>query len=60
MASTAGSRVISEAVAVRCTECGREVDELLTIAERWTWWSDEYGTFCRSALCAPGASSDSE
>jgi hypothetical protein len=28
---------------VRCTECAREADELATIAERWTWWSDGVG-----------------
>jgi hypothetical protein len=24
----------------RCTECGREVDEFMTIAERWLYYSD--------------------
>jgi hypothetical protein len=31
--------VIEEA-AVVCTECGREVDEFTTIAERWLYYSD--------------------
>jgi hypothetical protein len=34
---------------VLCAECDREVDELLTIAERWRWWSDGCGqllVFC--------------
>lgn len=25
---------------VTCTECGRSVDELTTIADRWTYWTD--------------------
>jgi hypothetical protein len=28
---------------VQCAKCGRDADELATIAERWTWWSDGCG-----------------
>jgi hypothetical protein len=28
---------------IRCTECGREVDEFMTIAEGWGYWSDGCG-----------------
>ena len=29
--------------AIRCSECHREVDEFLAIAERWGYWSDGCG-----------------
>lgn len=28
---------------IRCAECCREADELLTIKDQWTWWSDGCG-----------------
>jgi hypothetical protein len=27
-------------MAIRCTECHREVDEFTAIKERWGYWSD--------------------
>jgi predicted RNA-binding Zn-ribbon protein involved in translation (DUF1610 family) len=32
-----------EALAVRCRECRRQVDEFTAIAERWVYWSDGSG-----------------
>ncbi|MBA3434040.1 MAG: hypothetical protein H0U08_08115 [Actinobacteria bacterium] len=28
---------------IRCEKCGREVDELTAITERWGYWSDGCG-----------------
>jgi hypothetical protein len=29
--------------AIRCEQCGREVDEFTAIKERWGYWSDGCG-----------------
>jgi hypothetical protein len=46
---------VLDQAAIRCAECGREVDEFTAIAEKWGYWSDGVGelvSFCPSALDA--------
>jgi hypothetical protein len=37
---------------VRCSECGRAVDEFTTIAERWLYYSDGRDLFPYCPMCA--------
>jgi hypothetical protein len=39
-------------LAVRCTECDREVDEFTTIAERWLYYYDESELLPYCPACA--------
>jgi hypothetical protein len=34
---------VLDATAIRCEQCGREVDEFTAIKEQWGYWSDGCG-----------------
>jgi hypothetical protein len=41
-------------MAIRCTECHREVDEFTAIKERWGYWSDGHELLPYCPTCSQG------